>query len=167
MALTGSYLDVDGFKSRTIATAALVDGTHIPPSLTAERAAWTAFVQSRLVIETSKINARLAKRYAVPFATPPEIVLGWLTAKVTVKLYQRRGWDVSDAQAQEIIDDAKEADTEIKEAADAENGLFDLPLREDQSPETSAIALDRAGPLAYSEASPYDWIDAQTEALRG
>lgn len=40
MPLEGSYLDVADFKARTIASAALVDGTFIHPSMTAEIAAW-------------------------------------------------------------------------------------------------------------------------------
>lgn len=132
--------------------------------MVAERASHVAFVESRLRIETSKINARLSKRYAAPFADPvPEIVLGWLVALVTPKLYQRRGWDPSDAQAAEIIKDAETARDEILEAANSETGLFDLPLRDDGS----KSAIGRGGPFSYAEPSPYEWTDHQAEAIRG
>lgn len=159
MALAGSYLDVAEFKARTIAPASLVDGAHL-----AVPAPWTAFVESRLKINTSRINARLTKRYAVPFAAPyEEIVLGWLTSMTTVDLYEKRGWDPSDAQAQRLIDAVAQAEAEMKEAADAEEGLYELPLRADLPTETGVA---KGGPLGYSEASPYTWLDLQRDITR-
>ncbi len=123
-----------------------------------------AFVESRLAIGTSEINGRLRKRYMAPFASPvPEAVLGWLTAIVTPELYFRRGWDPASEQGAAIIDAAKRAREEIKEAADSKEGLWDLPLREDTTDE----GISKGGPLAYSEASPYEWLDVQREAIRG
>jgi hypothetical protein len=166
---SGSYLDRDGFAARTIAPTSLVTGDFIDPTgqftdpvKIAKRAAWQTFVDSQLVIESSRINARLRKRYLVPFADPcPEIVAGWLAAVVTPKLYERRGWDPSDAQAQSILADAERVLDEQKEAADSEEGLFDLPLRQDSS--TSALGVV-GGPFGYSENSPYVWSDAQRDA---
>jgi hypothetical protein len=164
MPLANSYMDVAEFKSRTVASSNLVDGAHIPADWAVERAAWVTFVESRLVIETSKINARLRKRYAVPFTAPvPEIVLGWLAALVTPKLFERRGWDPSDKQAEIIIGDATAAAAEILEAANSDVGLFDLPLRQDNA-ETGIV---HGGPFGYSEASPYVWTDEQIETVRG
>lgn len=170
MSLSGSYLDVDEFKARTIAPSSLVDGDFLDPTgafddpdKIAARASWRTFVESQLRIETSRINARTRKRYAAPFADPvSEIVLGWLTSLVTPKLYERRGWDPSDAQAQSILADADTARAEMKEAADSVDGLFDLPLRQDSG--TTGVA--KGGPLVYSEASPYEWIDVQRAAVR-
>lgn len=159
MALTGSYLDRQAFKARTVAPVHLVDGLHLDET---NRAPWVTFVESRLVIETSRINAQLRKRYAVPFAEPvPEIVLGWLAALVTPKIYERRGWDPSDAQAQSILADAELARTELQQAADAADGLFDLPLLQT----STATGISRGGPLGYSEASPYTWIDRQRDEV--
>lgn len=155
MALEGSYLDVDGLKARTIAPDHLVDGLHLDES---NRAPWVAFVESRLKIETSRINGQLRKRYAAPFEDPvPEVVLGWLAALVVPSLYRKRGWDPSDQQSADVLADAQTARDEIAEAADAEGGKFDLPLRAD----TTATGIARGGPRAYSEASPYDWLDVQ------
>jgi hypothetical protein len=167
MALPGSYLDIDGLKARTVAPASLVDGSFIDPTglflnplLAAARDAWVVFVNSRLVIETSKINSRLRKRYLTPFADPtPEVVNGWLVAVVTPSLYKRRGVDPSDAQLASILEDAKQADAEMTEAANSQDGLFDLPLRQD----LTVTGIQQGGPMAYSEVSPYIWTDIQAD----
>lgn len=121
------------------------------------------YLASRLALGSSRINAQLRKGYAVPFVDPvPEIVFGWLTSMVTPEAYRKRGWDPADEQSVQIEQDRKDALAEIKEAADSENGLFDLPLRDD----TDSSARTHGGPFAYSEPSPYDWLDVQAEALR-
>lgn len=88
---------------------------------------------------------------------------GWLTALVTVDAYQKRGWNPDDEQAEQISDARKDALADLKEAAEAQNGLFDLPLKQDNP----ASAISQGGPYAYSEASPYAWVDAQQEAING
>jgi hypothetical protein len=162
MALANSYLDVTELKARTIAPASLVDGLHLPAG--ADRTAWEEFVEHRLVVGTSEINARLRKRYAVPFEAPvPEMVLAWLTAIVTPKLYERRGWDPSDAQAVEILAEAERSREQMKEAADSEIGLYDLPLLND----VTTDGISKGGPFGYAEASPYSAFDVQVETIRG
>lgn len=170
MALTGSYLDRDELAARTIAPTSLVQGDFIDPTgafssepYISRRNAWRTFVDSTLIIETSRINTRLRKRYAVPFeaATCPEIVRGWLVAAVTPLLYKRRGVDQSDAQFQSLLDAAEAALAEQKEAADSNEGLLDLPIRQD----TTETGISLGGPLGYSEPSPYDWLDVQREAV--
>lgn len=164
MSLASSYLDFDEFKALTTAPENLVDGAHIPASNVAARAAWKSFVERWLVIETSTINALLRKRYAAPFASPvPEVVKGWLVARVVPQLYKKRGADASDEQMAQILEEAKTALEEMKTAADAQDGLYDLPLRQD----LTATGIEKGGPFVYSEASPYDWVDAQRDAVRG
>lgn len=153
--MTTPYLDVIAFKARTIMPSEDVD-------LLEEKA--PGYLASRLALASSRMNAQLRKRYAVPFLAPvPEIVLGWLTSIVTPEAYRKRGWNPSDEQSAEIEQDRKDALDEIKQAADSENGLFDLPLRDD----VDGSGVVRGGPVAYSEPSPYDWLDVQAEAIRG
>lgn len=122
------------------------------------------FIEKRLAYNSSRINARCRKRYAAPFAVPaPELVVGWLVDLTTLDAYQARGWNPSDEQSALVKAAADRAEAETKEAADGEAGLFDLPLRED----TTADGISRGGPLVYAEASPYDWVDVQAEAIRG
>lgn len=155
-----AYLDVTGFTARTIMPA---------EDVAFMQTTYPGFLDSRLTIGTSIINARLQKRYAVPFgtsATPPvgvpEIVLGWLTALVTVDAYKKRGWNPSDAQSAEVIADRQEALDQMKEAAESDVGLFELPIKETDL--TSAVS--KGGPLGYSETSPYVWTDYQACTAR-
>jgi len=111
----------------------------------------------------AKICARLRKRYAVPFATPiPVIVEGWIATIVTALAYLKRGANPSDEQQGDIFKAAEAAWGEVREAADAENGLFDLPLRAD----SIATGISKGMPLGYSERSPYRWWTVQAEAGR-
>lgn len=150
-----SYLDVAGWKTRTIMPSANADALD---------ASAPGFLAARLKFHTSRMNVRLRKRYAAPFADPvPEVVLGWLDALVTVDAYQKLGWNPADEQAKEVIDARTTALAEIKEAADSKDGLFDLPLRQDTTEEGIAMGA----PLGYSEPDAYEWTDAQAEAVRG
>lgn len=120
------------------------------------------FLARRLSKTSAMIDARLAKRYAVPFADPPpEAVQRWLTAIVTRDAYLKRGIDPNDLQWPDIVAAANAALAEITEAADSEKGLFELPLRADL-PSTSAAT--KGGPYGYSEASPYVAFDVQRDA---
>lgn len=144
-----AYLDLAAFKTRTVMPSAFVD------EIEAALPGWT---DTQLTMAQGWIDARLRKRYAVPFVAPvPEIVLGWLTSIVTWSAWQRRGYDPEDQSIVQAKDDALAARNEVKEAADAVTGLFDLPLRQD----TTATGVVRTGPYGYSEQSPYVWTDPQ------
>jgi len=151
-----AYLDIAGFRLRT----------EMPDEdVELVEARYSGFILARLEEETAWINGRLMKRYAVPFKPPvPVIVLGWLTKIVTPSVYRKRGWNATSEQDQEILGAEKTAREEVKEAANSEGGLFELPLREDR-PDVSAVSA--GGPLGYAEASPYTWTDRQQEAARG
>lgn len=113
----------------------------------------------QLTIESARIDGRLSKRYAVPFALPaPLCVQGWLAKIVTESAYRKRGYDPTDAQGRMYVADRDTAIAEIKEAADAIDGLFDLPLRAD----LTASGVTRGFPKAYSEQSPYAFADGQS-----
>jgi hypothetical protein len=147
-----NYLDINGLKARAIMPSAEID------------ALGSTYVTSRLTIGCSEINSILRKRYTIPFVAPyPEVICGWLTAIVTPDLYFRRGWDPSSEQGAAILAEAERARVQMREAADSDEGLFELPVRED----TAESGITQGGPYAYSEASPYSWIDVQANILRG
>jgi len=125
------------------------------------------YILNRLKFHTSRINSRLRKRYATPFAADgagPELALGWLTDIVTPEVWLKRGVNPEDPQyvAADRMRDLAFAD--LKEAADSDEGLFELPLRESTE---GASGVTRGGPFGYAEASPYSAMDVQAEIVRG
>lgn len=150
-----AYLDADAFATLSLMPSELIDELETASS---------GWLDAQLEMWSAKIDARLVKRYAVPFTTEPYplAVRGWLAQIVTYRAYLRRGVDPTDAQMVEIKADHDNAWAEIKEAADATDGLFELPLRQD----TSASGIVKSATLAYSEQSPFVAFDAQADAGR-
>jgi len=144
------FQTVSEFKARSILPQASVD------LLEAQE---PGFLQGALDDWQEEIEARLRKRYSTPFATPvPRTVLRWQTKLVTRDAYHKLGYNPSSQQDRDAVDGAAErCEAELKEAADAKDGLFDLPLRAD----SSAAGASRGGAFGYSEQSPYVWADNQ------
>ena len=153
--MASAYLNLAAFKLRTLMPASGVD------ELEAIEPGW---VDEQLMSRSAWLNARLAKRYAVPFAaaSPPECVLDWLTRIVTWRAYLKRGVDPTDQQTAEMIADGKAAEAEVLEAADGEKAHFELPLRED----TGGEGIVRAKPRWYTETSVYCANDVAADVTR-
>lgn len=144
-----AYLDLAGFKAITVMPAPDVDELE-------ERV--EDWIDGQLELVSADIDSRLRKRYAAPFSTPvPLTVKRWLARIVTRECYLKRGVDPLDPQWTSIEAAATKAEEEIKEAADSETGLFDLPLRAD----TTSTGISKGGPYGYSEQSPYVWTTKQ------
>ncbi len=92
----------------------------------------------------------------------PEAVLSWLTALVTPEMYRKRGVNPSDPQLDLTEKDKQRALDDLKEAADSDTGLIDLPASE-----AAGSAISGGGPVFYTEQSPYSWVDAQSNTIRG
>lgn len=147
-----AYLTLAAFKLLSVIPPEYLD------EIETDQAGWT---DAQLQRWSDWIDSRLAKRYAAPFGSPyPGAVTGWLNDLVTYEAYLKRGIDPTDKQTSEIIGRKKDAMIEIKEAADAKDGLFDLPLRSN----TSESGISKGAPLGYSEASPYHGFDLQRDA---
>ena len=137
-----AYLSKAELKVRSVMPPEYVDAIDM---------AQPGFVDAQIALVSGWLDSRLAKRYAVPFDAPyPEQVKTWATALVTMRLWIRRGFDPSDPQMQLVIADSQSAETEVKEAADAQIGLIDLSY---QNEKRSMVTRGRT--LAYSESSPY------------
>mgnify|MGYP006346647153 CR=1 FL=1 len=150
MAASPAWLTLSEFKLRSVMPPEDVDRLDDQ---------YPGFLAQTIASEQARIESRLRKRYAIPFALPfPETAIGWLVAAVTLAAYQRRGWNPSSEENQLIVKADETARAELKEAADSNEGLYDLPLREN-AVEGSGIA--KGGPYGYSEASPYVWTDCQ------
>lgn len=97
----------------------------------------------------------------------PEVVLGWLTDLVSLDVYDRRGANAQDPTLVRLAATVERVQTEVKEAADGDTGLFDLPTNDDTD-----SAITTGGPQFYSETSPYVSADreaciARSEDARG
>lgn len=148
------YLTLTEFKDRTTMPASYVD------ALDMLRPGW---VEAQIATVSSWLDARLSKRYAVPFADPcPELVKKWTTDLVTMRCWSRRGYDPTTDDMQEVLTELKLTRDEITEAANSDTGLFELPLRGN----TTAEGVSKGAPLAYSEQSPYVWTNKQGGAGR-
>lgn len=123
----------------------------------------TGWLENRIDWWSRKIEARLAKRYKVPFdpsptGPAPAIVLMWLTDLVQRDAYIALGTQsFSEADQKLIESSATQAEADLLEAANEETGLFDIPLRDDQP----GSAIIEEAPLMSTDTSPYSWIDRQ------
>ena len=149
-----SELTLAEFRDRTVIPSAMVDELET---------AAPGWIDNQIAMTVAWVYSRLRKRYSVPFSDPvPETLKAWVTLLVTVRALLRLGIDPRDQQYASIEDDRKMALAEIKEAADSKDGLFDLPVRQD----TVTTGITQGLPLAYSEATAYDWTDVQAERVR-
>jgi hypothetical protein len=109
-------------------------------------------------------DSMLSKRYGAPFETPYPDALKWNVAQVVAgRLMLKRGYNPESKQDSEIKEAHDLALQWLKDAADPEKGLVELPVKQINQPGNSAI--NSGAPLAYSEASPYTWTDRQREIL--
>jgi len=118
------------------------------------------FIEARSALHQSWLEGRLRKRYAVPFdpAAVPAVVTLWLVSLLTLDAYAKRGFNPDLPELKPMADAAQRALDEVKEAADSETGLFDLPLIDG-----SSSAVVNGGPRFYSETSPYVGLDIQRQ----
>lgn len=149
-----SYLDLDEYKKYSVLPAVDLDDVEVV------QAGW---IDRKLRAISYAVDARLRKRYSVPFTDPyPDAVCDWVARIMDPLTLKKRGVDATDEQFVSIEEDARAAREEIREAADAEEGLFDLPTLDT----ADGSAISKGGPLGYSEASPYVGMDVQAELGR-
>lgn len=140
------------------------DGGVIPIGSTINPASWATGVLTgaTVVLPGTGLSAVFpAGPYAIDnlyiASTPvPEAVLGWLTAMLLMDVWSRRGRNPQDPAIEDVKAGYALAMSELKEASDSKEGLFDLPVVEDAD-----SAVTTGGPLSYSETSPYVWMDLQ------
>ncbi|MCC6557187.1 MAG: DUF1320 family protein [Polyangiaceae bacterium] len=114
---------------------------------------------------SAHFDSKLAKRYATPFQQPyPDAIIDQVARVVAYRLTLKRGFNPSSEQDQLIKEEKDEALAWLSETADAQNGKVELPIRQATPPDVAAV--NAGGPLGYSEASPYTWMDIQLEDVR-
>jgi hypothetical protein len=151
-----AYLSVDQFK---------VEIEFLrPEDVDALESRYAGFTAQKLLRWSEFIDARLKKRYAVPFnlTTPPSVIVMWLVDLTTQSLLNRRGYNADDPQMVRMEERTTLAHAQLLEAANSRDALFDLPFL--QGGGDSAVT--QGGPMFYSETSPYVWQNVQECAGR-
>ncbi len=106
-------------------------------------------------------DTRLVKRYVTPQPAPFAESLRWhVTSVVVRRLFGRRGWAPGAGPDDEVVKASEAAEAWLTDAVDSKDGNVEL-LRVN-----GATAVERGGPLGYSEANPYEWRSAQRDAVR-
>ncbi len=140
----GSYLSQAEFaRCSTMSDEAIIE----------LEARYPGFLDRRLVLRSGEISSRLIKRYAVPLdmLDPPSVLVKWLVDLVTFDAFMKLGFNGGEGADGEIAKEKDLALEQIREAADAQSGLYELPLRASED----GSGITKSGPLAYSESSPY------------
>jgi hypothetical protein len=149
-----AYVSVDRFKLLSVMPDTDVDELLV---------AFPGFLEAKLDTNSAWIDARLRKRYKAPFAEPiTGVIEDWLVRMVTPVAYAKRGWDAAGVDTQAIIEDGDAARAEVLEAANGENGLFELTLNDAQD----ASGVSKQATRGYSEQSPYVGFSRQARTGR-
>jgi phage gp36-like protein len=108
----------------------------------------------------------LSKRYGTPFQAPyPDSLIDHVAAVVAYRLLVKRGTKAEGTKVAAAEKARDEAMAWVQEAANSKDGLIELVRA--QSTPRGAVAVNRGGPLSYSEASPYSFMDVQRERING
>jgi phage gp36-like protein len=109
------------------------------------------------------IDSYLFKRYATPFASVPEVVKFQGCAILSHQLRVVIGFDPGSTQDEQIITARKEAFAWLEQAANAREGLVELPLRDPDAGKKDATGLARRKAVGFSYANAIDWHRAQKD----
>lgn len=119
-------------------------------------------VQRWLDMASAHIRSRLVKRYAVEFDAPgptPDKIIQWLILLTDIPVCKSAGVTPEGRVDDWAREDETRTNDELKEAADAENGLFELPLKNTDTLGSSAI--NKGGPMVASNNTIYGYFDEQ------
>lgn len=144
-----AYLTIATLKTSSIVADEWIDEVELR---------YPGFITQQIQLTSGWMDGRLRKRYPNAFTVPyADQIVQWCAAIVADKVMRKRGIDETDRQAEQYAEDRKRAEDEIKEAADSENGLWDIPLRSD----TLTTGIVDPVPRSSSQQSPYVWQDEQ------
>lgn len=118
---------------------------------------------AKMIVAISRlIDSYLFKRYATPFAEPvPEVVKFHATQILSHQLRVIIGFDPGSRQDEQIVDARNAAFAWLESAANARDGLVELPLREPAPGERDVGGVARRKARAFSYRRPIDWHRAQ------
>ncbi len=145
-----SYLALVSYRSKTTIDGSLVD---LCVNKGKDVTWW-------LEAASAEINMRLVKRYAVDFSSPgpvPDAIVKWLIRLVNVDVWECAG-GLPEGRIDGWADESrKQVYAECEKAADAENGLFEVPLKNTDPLGNSAI--NKGAPIVRSYLTPHDVYD--------
>lgn len=144
-----SYLTLAAYRSITTLDGSTVDLC----------AAKGKDVQRWLDLDSAHIRSRLVKRYAIDWTEVanqpvPDKIIQWLILLVDIPVCKCAGATPEGRVDDWAREDQTRVNDELKEAADCENGLFELPLRE-----TGASAIHIGVPHVVSYQMPWNYYD--------
>jgi len=145
-----SYLTLAAYRSITTLDGSIVDLC----------AAKGKDVQRWLDMGSAHIRSRLEKRYAIDWTEisnqpVPDKIIQWLVLLTDIPVCKSAGVTPEGRVDDWAREDETRTNDELKEAADAENGLFELPLRE-----TGASAVHIGVPHVIDFLTPSTYWDA-------
>lgn len=116
-------------------------------------------VQRWLDLSSAHIRSRLVKRYLIDWTEVanqpvPDKIIEWLILLVDIPVCKCTGAVPEGRVDDWVREDEKRVNDELKEAADADNGLFELPLRE-----TGPSAVYIGVPHVVASQMPWDYYD--------
>jgi hypothetical protein len=148
-----------------ITIADLRNGALPNSDIDAMNTTYPEFIASVCDRVTRLIYARLRKRYKLPLVAPyPPDLIDAAIHLATWQVYVKRGVsDETSLLSDELKAERDAANTWLLEVANSETGLLELATLDSAANDGS---VEKGGPFVYSEASPYDWTDRQSEAVR-
>ena len=108
-----------------------------------------------------QLEDRLRHKYNVPFPENHSTIQGWIVALVDPVAAIKVGLTPTDELFGMVRERAATAETQITDASNPQSANWNLPLKGSED----ASAISKGGPFGYAEASPYDCIDVQWEAV--
>ena len=153
------YLSLAEYKSRSVYDPSEIEEYFTRPGLSGRFEAWERTLAAR------KVDDKLRRRYAVPFASPPETVKDWLTAYMDARFMRARRDPGSEAEAGDTDNtlEATEATREIENAANPDLPAHpELPL----AAGCAVSGVTRGGPHVITFLTGFDYLDAVADARR-
>lgn len=120
---------------------------------------------TKMIVATSRLmDSYLFKRYATPFKEPvPEVVKFHGTQILSHQLRVIIGFDPGSQQDEQIINARNAAFAWLEHAANARDGLVELPKREPEAGKQDAAGVSRRKARAFSYRSAIDWHRSQKD----
>ncbi|MDB4946228.1 MAG: uncharacterized protein JWP97_5762 [Labilithrix sp.] len=154
-----AYFDVDYLKMMGSVPGAVIDEFE---------AANPDRLDKMIAAISRLIDSHLFKRYATPFREPvPESVKFHGAQILSHQLRVVIGFDPGSAQDDQIIQARKDAFAWLASAANAREGLVELPLREPDPNKPDASGVSRRKARGFSYGSPMAWHLEQRDRRRG